>query len=70
MLPHKHKSEVCGNLNDFRLTFSTNLTYPCVYTILVSTACPVWWKKNIIYVANVYIKNKENTTLSLFFRVL
>ena len=32
------------------------------YNVLVSTACPLWWKKNIIYVCNVYNKSIKNIT--------
>ena len=39
--------------------------------MLVLTVCPVWLKKNIIYVGNVKNKkNKKNTSLSLFCLVL
>ena len=38
------------------------LSYPWVYNILVSTACPLW-KRSIIYVGNVYNKNIKIITL-------
>ena len=44
------------------VSFSTQLSYPWGYTILVSTACPLW-KKSIIYVGNVYNKTIEIITL-------
>ena len=57
-----NKTEVCGNRDDFCLWFSTRLSYPWGYNILVSTACPLW-KKSIIYVGNVCNKNIKIITL-------
>ena len=39
--------------------FSTHLTYPYGFNILVFTVCPLWWTKNIIYVSNVYCKKEH-----------
>ena len=58
----KNKIEACGNCDDFCLGFSTRLSYPWGYNILVSTACPLW-KKSIIYGGNVYNKNIKIITL-------
>ena len=48
------------------VSFSTRLSYPWGYNILVSTACPLW-KKSIIYAGNVYNKNIKIITLSIVF---
>ena len=57
-----NKTEVFSKRDDFCLWFSTLLSYPWGYIILVSTAC-LLWKKNIIYVGNVYNKNIKIITL-------
>ena len=49
------------------VTISVVYLAHCCHTILVSTACPVSWKK---YVGNVYNKNnnnKENTTFIIVY---
>ena len=51
-----YKTEVCGKHDDFCLWFSTHLSYPWGYNILVITAYPLW-KKSIIYAGNVYYNN-------------
>ena len=57
-----NKTEVCWNRDDFCLWFTTRLSYPWCYSILESTACPLW-KKSIIHVCNVYNKNIKIITL-------
>ena len=57
-----NKTEVCWNCDDFCLWFSTRLSYPWGFNILVSTAC-LLWKESTIYVSNVYNENIKVITL-------